>query len=221
MKINMAVEENDKRFALNALIELLQTEADSEHGLKKVQILKKMEKRYNIHMARGTLNSKLLALTDAGYTIDKAANGGLYLEQNGLTDGELRILIDTVLYSDMLSEKYSSDIIKKLTEMGSRSFREYVRTRSYTAGYINKKGSPSIFITVEDIQKAIHEKKQISCNCVSYNEYLKPETIYDEDIIVNPYELAFSGGRYYLVCAKENENELSVLRVDRLVNVEI
>ena len=79
----------------------------------------------------------------------------------------------------------------------------------------------SIAMNVEDIQQAILEKKQISCNYIVYDQTFTPQKKYVDAIILNPYEMAFSDGRYYLVCSFDSSEDITVLRVDRLTDVEV
>lgn len=211
-------ETGNKSYLILALLEFLKMHTDSEHPLEKQEIRTLMKRIYGISMSRNTLDEKLRALEDAGYEISKT-DKGWYLVNDGITDGELRILIDSVLYSDILNQSYSKDLIGKLSELGSVSFKKYVRNLKYRTESIDKNKKYDIVNTIEIIQNAIFENKQISCNVITYRDDLIPRYVYDEDIIVNPYELAFSNGRYFLLCAKENEEKLSVLRIDRLDNV--
>lgn len=213
-------ETGNKSYLLLALLELLKNHTDSEHPLEKKEIRDLMKREYGIPMSRNTLDEKFRALEDAGYEIFRTEKGW-YLDDDGITDGELRILIDSILYSDMLNQTYSKNLIEKLSELGSVSFKEYVKTLKYRAENISKTKSYNTVNIIEAVQRAIFKNRQISCNSITYRDELIPRHVYDEDIIVSPYELAFSGGRYYLLCAKNGEEKLTALRVDRLDRVKI
>ncbi len=213
-------ETGNKNYLLLALLELLKNHTDSEHHLEKQEIRDLMKSKYGIPMSRNTLDEKFRALEDAGYEIFRTEKGW-YLDDDGITDGELRILIDSILYSDMLNQTYSKNLIEKLSELGSVSFKEYVKTLKYRAENISKTKSYDTVDIIESVQRAIFKNRQISCNSITYRDELIPRHVYDEDIIVSPYELAFSGGRYYLLCAKKGEEKLSALRVDRLDKVKV
>lgn len=213
-------ETGNKSYLLLALLELLKNHTDSEHPLEKQEIRDLMKSEYGIPMSRNTLDEKFRALEDAGYEIFKTEKGW-YLNDYGITDGELRILIDSILYSDMLNQTYSKNLIEKLSELGSVSFKEYVKTLKYRAENISKTKSYDTVNIIEAVQRAIFKNRQISCNSITYRDEFIPRHVYDEDIIVSPYELAFSGGRYYLLCAKNGDEKLIALRVDRLDRVKI
>lgn len=214
----------DQTFLLEYIIEILKT-TSKEHPIQKQRIIQILNNKYDVYPSRGTINAKFDILVKNGYQIEKIPRKGFYLEnqESDFTDGELRMLIDSVLYSGILTEKYSADIIEKLAKLGSQSFCKSMEKLAIKAKNIDKSANnkilSSILINVEDIQQAISENRQISCNCVTYNQFFEPENIYDEDIVVNPYELAFSDGKYYLVCAIEKSEEISVLRLDRLTDI--
>ena len=219
MEINRAIHGN-KNYLILALLELLKKRTDSDNPLEKKEIRDILKKEYGITMSRNTLDEKFKALEDAGYEIGKNEKGW-YLISDGITDGELRILIDSILYSDILNQSYSKELIEKLSELGSVSFRKYVKTLKYRTENIKKSQSYDTVNIIEIIQSAIFKKRLISLNYITYRKEFVPTFVYDEDIIVSPYELAFSGGRYYLICAKNKEDNLIFLRVDRLANVKL
>ncbi len=211
--------DEDKTLTLVAILEVLERETDSEHPMTKQKLRERVEKHHRIPMARNTLDAKFNALAEV-FPIEHCADGW-YLEREGLTDGELRILIDSVLSSDLVNHRQSGEMIEKLIDLGSISFRKNTGNLKHRTGNVKKtKRSDTVFI-VEELQSAIFRRKQISCNYEKYGDDLKLHRVYAHDRILNPYELVCSGGRHYLLCAQDGSETLAVLRIDRMVDVRV
>lgn len=215
----MAKGTGDRTFLHDILIEIMK-DTSPENTMQKTQIYKKLEQK-DIYLSRTTVDRKFLDLEKKGYKLVKTKKG-FYLEKtdDSLTDGELRLLIDTIMYSRIIPADFSRDIIVKLAKLGSGTFEKAMNKRAYTAKDLDKEAYWGTIENVELIQKAIFEHKQISCNYITVIDY-HMKYKYEDNIILNPYELAFSGGKYYLLCSYENDEELTVLRLDRLDYTEI
>ena len=212
---------NEKVFLHEKILEIMK-EATPEKPIQKKRIIEILENRYGVHVARGTLNAKFADLEEKGYKLTQVGKG-FFLENTEilLSDGELRMIADSILYSGVVSSSYASDIIGRLGEMASPEVAKVFEKRAKSAKLLGRPGDYNIIIFIENIQKAIAEGKQVSCNVIEYDRFFEPVRKYDDNVVVNPYELAFSGGRYYLVCALDGSDELSMLRVDRLVDVKM
>ena len=212
---------NEKVFLHEKILEIMK-EATPDKPIQKKRIIEILENRYGIHIARGTLDSKFADLEEKGYKLTQVGKGFI-LENTEmqLSDGELRMIADSILYSGVVSSSYAADIIGRLGEMASPEVAKVFEKRAKSAKLLGRSGDYNIIIFIESIQKAIAEGKQVSCNVIEYDRFFEPVRKYDDNVVVNPYELAFSGGRYYLVCALDGGDELTMLRVDRLVDVEM
>ncbi len=208
-------------FIHEKILKILKT-ATPEKPIQKERIREILLEDEGLDVSRGNLNSKFADLEEKGIVIIKTKDG-FYVnnDEQDFTDGELRMIADSVLYSGVVSSSYAADIISRLGEKGSAEFAKYMEKRAKAAKILNRTGNSSIIIYIEDIQNAIVHGKQISCNIIEYDRFFEPVRKYDNDIVVDPYELAFSGGKYYLVCAVDGNDELTMLRVDRLVDVEL
>ena len=218
----MAKGTGDRIFFHEKVLEIL-NETSPEKPMQKKRMLEILKQRYDITPTRTTLDRKLADLETKGYNLVNAGRKGFYLERSddSLSDGELRILIDSIMYSKVVTEDDSPAIIEKIAKLGSGDFQKEMKKRSHAATYIKKDVYWGTVDSVELVQKAIFTGKQISCNYILSFDSYEFDYKFVENVVINPYELAFSNGKYYLLCSYENDEGLSVLRVDRLDLIEV
>jgi len=214
--MEMSIPRGDKAMVLFMLLQILQ-QTDIAHPIRKEEIRQEIRKRFDVEISRNTLNSKMLILQNLGYEIEKTEDGW-YMEHRGLEDGELRILIDSVLYSDLTTSRGASELIEKLMELGSQTFRMEIGFLKHRTKQMRKQENSQVVLAVEEFQKGIFHNHRVSCNYLTRNRNLKPEKVYPHNIKVDPYELAYSEGKYYLLCAIDGSEELTTLRMDRVVD---
>lgn len=85
--------------------------------LKQQDIINLLKKNYGIEVERKAIGRNLSFLREMGYEIHSDRKGS-YLEDKQFENAELRLLIDSVLSSRHISEKYSKDLIDKLVNLG-------------------------------------------------------------------------------------------------------
>lgn len=215
--------DGDRAFLIESILEKMKG-SSPEKPVKKVEIIKHLNEKGHYNLHRSTLDRKFKELEKKGYTLVKlGGRRGFYLEDSNRSfeDYELRLLADSILYSRIAPEQYTARIIEKLGAMGSDEFSEQMSKRALTAKFTSRSNNKNIFLYIEDIQEAIFKNKQISCNVIDHDYDFEPVKRYKDDIVVNPYELAFSNGKYYLVCALDGSDELTIFRVDRLTDVQL
>ncbi len=210
----------DRTFLHDIILDII-NDASPERPMQKKEIIQRLKQR-DIELSRTTLDKKLSDLENKGYKMINVGRKGFYLEKSddSLSDGELRFLIDTVMYSRLIPEDDTAEMIEKLAKLGSGSFEKEMKKRAYSAERIEKDTFWGTIENVTIIQKALFAHKQISCNYITTIDF---DMVYrfKDDIIVNPYELAFSSGKYYLLCSYENDEDLVVLRLDKLDHLKL
>ena len=216
---NPARIQNEKGLLLLMVLDILRRSTDAAHPMSKQELLKRIEHDYGFKPARGTLNEKLNALEQAGFDVIQDGREGVYYDGADLSDGELRFLIDSVMYSTFTTRQGADDMISALMALGTPTFQKQMKGYTSRTERTRKNKQTDVFSVLEKVQEAINDRKQIRCNYFSYTETLETELVYPESIVINPYELAYKNGRYYLFGALSgNENMLS-WRVDRLCDV--
>lgn len=201
------------------ILKILREHSDEEHHLSYTEILNYL-KDFGIICDRKTVARNIDALIKFGYDIVKISGGGCYLLNEYFDNSELTFLVDCIFSSPAISHKQAQSIIERLTSQVSRYERNRYKNIFKPNG-VTRTSNKEVFYNVDSINYAIEKDKQIS---FTYNIYekdgkLKPRT--DKKYIVNPYFMINSKGKYFLVCNKDNYDNLSNYRIDYITNIEI
>lgn len=112
---------------LNLLIlKVLQEHSDGDHRLTQGEIIRLLHLQYGITCDRRSVRSNIQSLQDMGYDI--ATHGGCWLVERDFDDAELRILIDSVLFSRTLSTAQARRLVEKLGHLAIATFMRRWRT---------------------------------------------------------------------------------------------
>ena len=107
---------------LNMLIlNILEQYSDAEHRLTQQEIIRLLKSNYDMECDRRSVKNNILYLNELlGDVIDM--ENGYYLAEREFENAELRMLIDSVLFSKNLTQKQAKDLIEKLRAKGNRYF---------------------------------------------------------------------------------------------------
>lgn len=210
------------------ILEILQRHTDENHRLSQKDIQSILERDYDMTVERKSIKRNLMGLIEMGYEIDyttitrmtvnkmtgeKEENNiltGFYLIRD-FTDSELRLLIDSVLFSDYLPYSQCRDLVKKLENLSSDHFRRRVR---YVCDMPRERSrNQELFFNLDLIDDAITAEKQI-------------RLVYEKDgnkmeMRVSPYQMMIQRGMYLLICCQEKHDHTSTLRLDCIKDVSI
>lgn len=189
---------------------------------------------------RKSVKRNLMNLIEFGYDIEYSASIRLVKDKNGekletkilsdfylnrsFTDGELRLLIDSVLFSNHISYSQCRDLVEKLEGLSNIYFRSRVKhIRNLPE---NQPSNSELFMTIETLDKAISRGLQVSFTYNSYDidKKLHPRRTSNNEVrnyIINPYQIVATNGRYYLVCNYEKYDNISHYRLDRITNIKL
>lgn len=225
-----------KKMMIVNILEILKKYSDENHRLTQKDIIGYLKKDYSMEADRKAVRRNLTNLLEAGYQInyeettrsnpdgeEELMLTDWYLERD-FTEPELRLLIDGLLFSNHIPQNQCKDLIEKLKELSSCYFNTKVSHVSNLPD--NKPVDKELFFTIQTLNDAISEKKKVTFFYVDYgpNKQLherknkEGETI---RYIFNPYQMAASNGRYYLIGNHNAYNNVSNLRVDRIRKIDI
>lgn len=199
------------------ILEILKDSTDIDHPMLKEELRSKINEKFGFLPARNNIYDKLNALVEAGFPIVQDAVG-VYYDGAVLSDGELRFLADSVLFSDFATHRAAADIIEALSALGSHEFQKYMKKQVYRTKKTRKNPRTDVFLNLERVQQAIFDQHQISCNFLTYTAEMQTEPVYPENIVINPYDLVYKNGKYYLFGALPDSEKMLSWRLDRLCN---
>ena len=208
----------DKK-ALNMLIlEILEQYTDSDHPMTQMEIVDLLEKNYGVPCTRQTVKNNLMLLGEMGYEI--SMEGGIYLMSRQFENAELRMLIDSVLFSRSLSGKQAKRLIEKLTGLGNKYFRAKVKHVCHLPKLIHS-DNKQVLLNLDVLNDAIEQERKVRFTYNSYGKDFQLHPRQKKPYIVNPYQMVANQGRYYLLCSYDTSNRLSHYRLDYMTKLEM
>ena len=227
----MAVEQR-KKMIPSMILDILREQTDENHTMDQKAILDALNKEFNPPLDRKTVRRNIEYLIDMGapivYTEKPRKNGNdvwtdFYISRD-FTAPELRLLIDGLLFSNHLPYKRCMQLIDKIEGLSSTHFKAHVKhIKTLPDTEINNQ---QLFLTIEVLDEAISNDKQVSFHYVNFGTDKKPHPKLGEDgkpldYIINPYQMAAKDGKYYLICNYDEYDDISNYRIDRITDIEI
>ena len=230
-----------KKMLIIHILEILKKYTDEDHRLSQKEIADILRTEYDEIVDRKTVKRNLMDLIDFGYEIEYSesvrmvpdrATGKLeeshflsdFYMVRDFTDSELRLLIDSLLFSKHIPYSQCRGLIGKLEGLSNQYFQsrvQHIRTMPDLSLH-----SQQLFYTIEVVDEAISKGRQVSFTYNSYgtDKKLHPRRDSAGNIrkyIVNPYQIAAANGRYYLVCNYDKYDNVANYRMDRITNIKL
>ncbi len=202
---------------LNMLIlEILRQYTDENHSLTQQEIIRLLSKNYDMPCDRRSVKANVLSLKELGYDIDM--EDGYRLLTREFDDAELRILIDSVLFSKSISTKQAKDLIDKIQGLASNYFNAKVSHVSNLPEF-NRTINKQAMYGMDTLNDAIAAKHQVSFMYNDVGTDFKLHPRWNMHYIVNPYQIVANNGRFYLICNYDKYNTVSHFRIDKMTDV--
>ena len=200
---------DDRRLRILRIKDFFEEYTDENHDATMDQIVEYL-KRFGIEANRKTITEDIYALQAYGMEIEGEENAkSRRLVARDFEPLEVDELINCVASSQSLTEKQSSDIVKKLGKLISVYQRRQIDKRLFS-----NKGS-NILYSIIFIQDRIKKGDRIKFKYYEYN--LKKELVIgQQEYIVQPIELFYNNG-YFLQATDLFDTK--IFRVDRMTNI--
>ena len=235
----IAMRNQTKKTIILNILDILRRYTDEDHRLSQKEIAEILRTEYGMEAERKTIRRNLLNLIDCGYEIEYSESvrmvpnpktgvpeesylwSDFYLVRD-FTDAELRLLIDSLLFSKHIPYSQCRDLVEKLEGLSNVYFRsrvKHIRTMPDTAPQ-NKQ----LFYTIEVLDEAISKGRKVSFHYTSFglDKQRRPRTGEDgksKEYTVSPYQMAAANGRYYLICCTDPHDNVSHYRLDRIADI--
>ena len=206
---------------LNMLIlDILEEYSDANHRLTQQEIIRLLKANYDMECDRRSVKNNILYLNELlGDVIDM--EDGYYLAEREFEDAELRMLIDSVLFSKNLTQKQAKDLIEKLRAKGNKYFPAKV-THISNLPEMHHADNKQFMYALDTVNDAIAEKKKIS---FVYNTYGTDFRLHPRRdgmrYVVNPYQMVANNGKFYLIGNYDKYDNVSHYRLDKMTDVQI
>lgn len=211
------------------ILEILKSRTDENHKLKASEIVKFLEKEYELKADRRTVSTHLNELRNIGYIncsetehddMDASSYTYGWWTKPQLKESELRVLIDSVLAMPYIPKDNKSNLLRILKSFGSENFN---RSISVVVNE-NKLENVEFFKNLNMIEEALKKQYSISFNYTEFN-YLKSRTsMKDENgkikkFIIDPYKIVNQMGYFYVI--SYSDEKISNFRIDLITNLVI
>ena len=209
--------QNDSQRRMFILLKFLMEQTDESHYISVTDILQFWE-AHGIHGNRKNVYSDIQLLMDFGVDVICIRNiqNRYFIGSRLLELPELKLLVDAVESSHLITEKKSAALIEKLGHLTSRHNAALLNRPLYMDG-TTKPDNETVYYAIDAIQTAIHEQRAISFQYFEYTP--KKEKVLKHDGYrygFSPYALIWSRDFYYAVGWSEKHDKLAQFRVDRM-----
>ena len=227
---------NLKRKKLSfAILDILRKYTDEDHRLSQKDIIDILKTEYDMTADRKSVKRNITSLMEMGYEINFSEALRMFPNKDGVmeesyilsdfwlerefTDSELRLLIDSLLFSKHIPYSQCKELVDKLGNLSNQYFKSRVRFISTLPETSPK--NKELFYTIEVLDEAIAKGRQVAFTYNSYGTDKKLHPRRDRDYIVNPYQMVATNGRYYLAANYNKYDDLIHYRVDRITGIRL
>ena len=201
------------------VLQFLEKKSDEENPVSLPQIISYLEE-CGIPAERKSIYDDIEVLRDLGFDILFENGKGYYLASRDFQLPELKLLCDAVAASKFITPKKSDELIAKIKKLTSEEQAKALRRQVVVANRI-KTMNECVYYSIDDIHRAIAEKRLISFKYFDINE--NKEKVYRHNgkiYVVEPLCLLWDDENYYLV-AREKDGKIKHFRADKTEKVTV
>lgn len=211
------------------LLALLKSQSDAENPITITKTLELLAEDTCI-LERNTLSNYIESFHDLGlvaYSETRKAGktAKFYYSQFPFTRAEFKLLRDALAASRLVSHEGTSALIDKLENLASKKQLEYISPHGAPTHYRHKRPADNVFRTIDIIQRAIKDNKQIQFQYTAYDTRKRLVPRYNGKIYTaSPHYLVWSDDAYFVITKSDSHHDARytvVFRVDRILNAMI
>lgn len=192
---------------------------DELNPISTMEIIEKLHAN-GINVNRKTLGDDIKLLMDDGLDIItvRSSQNMYYVGMREFESPEIKLLVDAIESSKVLTYKKSKKLIEKLLGQISWSEAELIKQECALEERV-KPSNEEIYYSIDRIQNAILKNKVIQFQYKDFNQY--KELVYKHNGEIyhfSPYNLIWHGDYYYAVGYSHKHNSFGSFRVDRMAH---
>lgn len=211
--MNGVIDLRDKMLIDMYIMEILMNHSSFANRLYQKDIINYLDREYNLRVSRNTLAGYVGELREHGYI---AGERGIYCIRR-FTNIEIKILINSIMYSKAIPVNDIKEIANKLNDMLEPEERNRLKN-TYFINDTNHTDNEKVCEIVETIDRAIEKRKKIEITTCGYD--IRGNLVEKGKRIVNPYYIVLEKSRYYLMCYSGRE-DIEPRRIDRISSVKV
>ena len=213
------------------IVEVLKRHSSEKNTLNQTQLLRRLQDDYP-HLAKEITEKKVrsalekmtaqeIALPEEARALryTDAKRKKQYWTGNSLSDVELKFLIDSVVYSNIIGTQNARSLAKRIQGLSGKRLRELTPYASGAFGEQKYTAGIDVLKNVEAIAAAQEEGRKIRFNLNVFSvQNRKIELRPTKEHTVSPLETVLHSGRYYLLACYDNDRIYS-FRVDLMTDI--
>ena len=211
----------NQKLKLIYIIKYLMENTDENHKVTMADILRYLE-GYEISAERKSIYADIEAIRNLGIDVVGEKIGRdfyYYVVSRDFEVAELKLLVDAIQSSKFITEKKSSELIKKLQGLVSVHEAKQLQRQLYVSGG-TKAINESIYYNIDAIHNAIGGNHKIQFQYFQWNvkkemELRKNGEFYE----VSPWALLWEDENYYLIAFDSVHREIRHYRVDKMLKI--
>ena len=205
------------------LMKIFYEETDDSNFLTMQEIIQKLEK-CGVVAERKTLYVDFDELRSFGVDIimEKIGRQSYYhIGRRNFELPELKLLVDAVQSARGLTDKKSSELIKKLESMVSKYEAKQLNRQVFIAGRV-KTMNESVYYNIDAIHEAISTDRQIKFNYYKWDLQKKMKLRKEGGWFqVSPWGLIWDNEYYYLIAYDAENDKVKHYRVDKMLKISL
>lgn len=210
----------DKKELPLAMIELLIRYTDENHSLSTTELRNYLEQEYDLTLERRTLYANMELLKKYGYDISTWQENGLgyYLRTHQFTKSEVFLLCNAIHSSHFISQKESTQLIRKLLATLSIYERKDYTDKVYLPNP-KKTRNELLLSNMSQISDAIRDRNPIQFGYLrrNMNKTLTSPRTYE----AQPRYIVYQDSKAYLIVTSDHHEGFAHYRLDRISNIRI
>lgn len=226
-----------KKLAIIYILKALENYSSKNCTYSQQRIIELVYDKYGMKLDRKAVRHNLSKLLEAGFPLEHEeftrtnTNGqtetiltNWYYDHESEWDiSELRMMIDSIAFSNYLPKRQCSSIIKKIMALGDDETSKMLKTASETISRLRPENK-SLFFNVSVLIEAIYSNEKVRFNYCDYDIDFKLHPRLDDNgkaklYTISPYKLVSLNGRYYVLGHYDKHDEICTFRIDRIANI--
>ncbi|MBR5316733.1 MAG: WYL domain-containing protein [Lachnospiraceae bacterium] len=210
-----------QKLKLIYIIKYLMENTDENHKVTMADIIRYLES-YDITAERKSIYADLETLRDIGIDVlgEKVGrNFYYYIAGRDFEVAELKLLVDAIQSSKFITEKKSTELIKKLQGLVSIHEAKQLQRQLYVSRG-TKTINESIYYNIDALHNAIGTNQKIQFQYFQWNVKKEPELRRNGEFYeVSPWALLWEDENYYLIAFDSVHQEIRHYRVDKMLKI--
>ena len=215
--------ENGTKLRILYLYQHLVQHTDAEHTLSTAELMKILKEDYSFKVSRNTISDDLAMLHDCGLHIEhyESTQNKYYYDGHVYELPELKVLVDAIASSKFITQRKSSELIRKLESQASVHQARQLQRQVYVDRRV-KSMNESVYYTIDKLHTAIANRKAVTFKYFEYN--VKKEKVFRREgkrYTVSPLGLIWDNENYYLAGYDHRSCEMRHYRVDKMAELAV